>query len=362
MTNEKYAIRFGLGAIKAVGLGMMEAVVAERQTHGEFGDVYDFARRINPRMVNKKSIEALAKAGAFDSIHTNRQQIAESFEILSAYSIRQNEEASSDQMTLFAGTKEADVKPQLKQSGDFNGRERLKSEFEAFGFFLSSHPLDEVASDLRKRGVIFSDKIERDELRDGMLVKMAGVVATSKHRSSVRGRFAYVTFSDMFGISEAMIFDEALITSARDILVDGSSVVFECLIRKDQGGARILIQSLKKTEDFIKNTEAAKQEFEDIKQQFVRSQRPRNAEPKKVAQPAPVALQQPRQIPAQLEIKITKRDQILMLKSLLQQLVAADQQQNTTEIFLLADGKKVQLTQKFLLTEIDLLRINHILG
>lgn len=129
----QYAIRFGLGAIKAVGFKTMEIVEAERKENGNFIDVYDFAKRINPRMINKKSIEALAKSGAFDNIHNNRRQIAESFETLSAYSAQQSEESSSNQMSLFGGTAEANVKPQLN---------RLLIGLKRKGFSANSKHLD----------------------------------------------------------------------------------------------------------------------------------------------------------------------------------------------------------------------------
>jgi DNA polymerase III alpha subunit len=363
----KLAIRFGLGAIKAVGFGMMETVVAERKENGDFKDVYDFARRINPRLVNKKSIEALAKSGAFDSIHKNRRQVAESFEILSAYSSRQNEESSSNQMSLFGGMPEANAKPQLKQITDWEKSERLQREFEAFGFYLNEHPIDDLLPELRKRGVVFSDKIERDELGDGMLIKMAGIVATSKHRSSARGRFAYITLSDPFGIFETMIFDEALITSARDILVDGSSIMIECLVRKDDGGIRISIQNVKKLDEFIKNTEAAKEDFEDIKQQSMRNNsRPKNYENRKNTNEqrstsAPVQpIPQPKKMPSEIEVKITKREQIITVKSLLSKCVKTEFLEGSTAIYLVYEEKRILLPERFLLTEIDLLRIKNL--
>jgi DNA polymerase III alpha subunit len=372
------AIRFGLGAIKAVGFGTMEVVASERKENGDFKDVYDFAKRISPRLVNKKSVEALAKAGAFDRVANNRRQIAESFETLAAYSAQQNEESSSNQMSLFGGMAEANIKPKLKQTEDWNRAERLQKEFEAFGFFLNEHPIDVVIPDLRKRGVIFSDKLERDELKDGALVKMVGVIANSKHRSSARGRFAYVNISDPFGIFETMVFDEALITNSRDILVDGSVIALDCLIRRDEGGIRILIQGVKKLEDFLRNTEAAKEEFEDIKQQAVRNFRgnsssdykpktsgaktsePKTSEPKTSGAKPSQEIPQPKKIPAEIEILITRREQILMLKSLLSQRIAPESEENTTEVSFITDGKKILLPGKFLLSEIDLLRIKNI--
>ncbi|MBM5782281.1 MAG: hypothetical protein FJ368_02540 [Pelagibacterales bacterium] len=265
--QEKFAIRFGLGAIKAVGFNMMENAAKERKENGDFKDIYDFSERLDPRSINKKSIEALAKAGAFDDLTKNRRQIAESFDILSSYAAQKQEAALSNQMSLFGGLPESESKPELRKVDNWTKAEKLQKEFEAFGFFLNEHPVDDYLPELRKRGVVFSDKLERDELEDNNLIKMAGVVAGSKHRSGSRGRFAYMTISDPFGIFEAMIFDEELITSARDLLVDGSMILIECLVKKDDGGTRILVKEVKKLEEFIKNTKPAEEDFEDIKKQ-----------------------------------------------------------------------------------------------
>ena len=208
MAQEKYAIRFGLGAIKAVGLGIMEAAVTERNSRGKFKDVHDFAARMDAKAVSKKSIEALAKSGSLDSISNNRRQIFESFEMIVAFANQKKDEASSNQMSMFGALlDEKNSKPELKKVEDWSKEERLQKEFDAFGFFLNEHPLDDHLLELKKRGVVFSDKIEKDELQDSNLIKMAGVIAGSKHRSGPRGRFAYMTISDPLGIFEAMIFD-----------------------------------------------------------------------------------------------------------------------------------------------------------
>ncbi len=274
MSEQKFSIRFGLGAIKAVGLGMMEAAVAERKANGKFKDIYDFSSRLDPKSVNKKSIEALAKSGSLECLAKNRRQIFESFEILSSYAAEKKEAALSNQMSFFGDLiSEEDSNPKLKDVADWTKEERLQKEFEAFGFFLNEHPLDDYVLELKKRGAVFSDKIERDEFEDNDMVKMAGVVASSKHRSSAKGRFAYVNISDPFGIFEAMIFDEEIITNARDLLEDGSVIVIECLIKKDEGGIRILVREVIKLEDFIKNVKAQAEPFEDIKKQKKRVQR-----------------------------------------------------------------------------------------
>jgi len=368
-SQEKYAIRFGLGAIKAVGFKMMESAIKEREENEKFKDIYDFSQRLDPRSINKKSIEALAKAGAFDVFQKNRRQISESFDILSAYSTNKAEELSSNQMSLFGGLPEANLKPELKKVADWSKQERLQCEFEAFGYFLNEHPLDDVISDLKKRGVIFSDKLERDELEDGNLVKMAGVVAGRKHRSGSRGRFAYMTISDPFGIFEAMIFDEALITSARDILVDGSVIVLECLIRKDDGGTRILVREVKKLEEFITNTKAQDKDFEDIKKQIMRNYN-RDKNPKKENEKKPeekIEIAPPeKKSPSRIEITINSASPIQLVKSTLSQCLAKENEEKFCKVFfnILANQKitKVELPQKYSPSDLDLIRLKNISG
>ncbi len=373
MTQEKFAIRFGLGAIKAVGLGMTELVVEERKQNGDFKDIYDFAERVDPKNVNKKSIEALAKSGSFDSITDNRRQIAESFDIISAYATQKKEEALSPQMSLFGDLAEFNKKPELRKISNWDKQEKLQKEFEAFGFFLNEHPIDEKLSDLRKRGVIFSDKIERDELEDNSLVKMAVVVASSKHRSSARGRFAYLTLSDPFGIFEAMVFDEALITAARDLLLDGSMIAIECLIKKDEGGTRILVRDVKKLSDFISLVKPQEKDFEDIKKQPARrnysdkrSDKPFEA---KKVESAPISIAPEvsnKKTLTQVDIMVKDREAVFAIKTLLSQRLVFNEIPKTTKVFLVVatQGKmiKLELDKKYNLDEFDVKKIKSVVG
>ncbi len=377
-SEPKFAIRFGLGAIKAVGFGATETMTQERKANGNFGDIYDFAERVDPKNINKKSIEALAKVGAFDSLSKNRRQISESFDVLASYSAEKKDQATSNQMSLFSGFPEANAKPELRKVLDWNKAERLQKEFESFGFFLNEHPLDDYLLELKKRGVIFSDKIERDELEDNNLVKMAGVVAGSKHRSGPRGRFAYLTISDPLGMFEAMVFDEALITAARDILVDGSAIALECLVRKDEGGVRILVRDVKKLDDFVKTTKAQDKPFEDIKKQASRNYNRNNSNSDSSnrfnqSSQKPLAKTQSEVAPApqiikkafsKIEIIIKDRDVIFAIKSLLSQCLTPIGCEKFTKVFfsVMNDGKifKVELPKNYLLDEADVVRLRKI--
>jgi DNA polymerase III alpha subunit len=263
--NKTYAIRFGLGAIKAVGFNMMTETVNERNNHGKFKDIYDYCKRVDAKSINKKSIEALSKSGSFDCFDKNRRKFFESFDILANFANEAKEQANSNQMNLFGGIAEENNLPPLKNPTNWTKKQRLTNEFEAFGFFLNEHPIDDKISELKKRGIIFSTKIEEDLLDDNTIVKLAGVVASSKHRSGSKGRFCYLNISDPFGIYEVTIFDEALITANRDLLEDGSEIVIECLIRKDEGGSRIMVKGVFAIDEFINQTKPSDKEFEDIK-------------------------------------------------------------------------------------------------
>jgi len=369
MINEqKYAIRFGLGAIKAVGFNMIETVISERNKNGKFKDLYDFSKRVDPKMINKKSIEALSKSGSFDNINKNRRQISESFDVLSSFANEAMQEASSNQMSLFGSIADSNMKPPLKKVENWSKSEKLQHEFEAFGFFLNEHPIDDNIINLKKRGVVFSTKIEADEIEDNSIVRMAGVVASSKHRSGSKGRFAYLNISDPYGIFEATIFDEALITNNRDLLQDGCEIVIECLIRKDEGGTRILVRDVKKLNDYINSNQPSEQEYEYIKVQPNRSKfkKPDNSSKKnEIKSPSPINKDNnSKEVISkkinEIEILITSKDVILPLKTILMQKIN-DSVSDGTKIFLVTNNNaKILLKNSYKISEIDLLRLKNL--
>ncbi len=373
--KEKFAIRFGLGAIKAVGINAMEEVTKERKNNGKFKNIYDFAKRLDPKLINKKSIEALAKSGAFDEIHPNRHQISESFDILSAYSNQENEVKSSNQMSFFGNVIDKENNPPLKNCKEWNKTERLQQEFEAFGFFLNDHPLDETKEDLQKRGVISSEKIISDKLEDGDIVKIAGIVISSKHRSSARGRFAYLYLSDSYGVFEAMIFDEKLITESRDLISDGSRVIIECNIRKDEGGIRILVKKITDLEIFINEVKPKEKAFEDISKtnnnykKFNNKTYQKSPENKSFDSNQNNNYQQKiedirnKKFLKQVEITIKERECVFNLKAFLQQKKAPISFIEGSKVIIIVLGSrttKIELSSLYLIDNNDILKIRNI--
>jgi DNA polymerase-3 subunit alpha len=239
------AIRYALSAIKNVGRGAMEAVVRERETNGKYKDLFDFAARVDPRAVNKRMLENLALAGAFDGFSANRRQVFEATEMLLRYASAAASERDSQQTTLFDGGGLNTPRPELSRIEDWPALERLRHEFEAIGFYLSAHPLDAYGEKLGRLGVVtYAD------LRDGAPgTRLAGIVIGRQERTSQRGnRFAFVQLSDTSGVYELTVFSE-LLADSRELLEGGTAVLAEVDMQRSEEGLRVNALKFEPLED-----------------------------------------------------------------------------------------------------------------
>ncbi len=255
--DKELAVRYGLSGIKGVGINVSEEIVNKKKKNGPFKTIFDFVERVSGKVINKKTMEALAKAGAFDNIHENRKQINDSCEVLSKYCVSFQEEKNSSQMSLFGGFGiTQNTKPILAKTDDWFGVDRYQREFEAFGFYLGGHPLDSLKKDLEDRGISYSSELESNEIIDGDKIRLAGVVVSTSIKSSAKGRYAFVGLSDPKGMIEVAVFNNDLITAHKDWLDDKEhhQLVFECMIKKDDGGFRAIANDFCLLQDFIKNT------------------------------------------------------------------------------------------------------------
>ncbi len=250
--NGDFAIRFGLGALKNVGIAAMEQVQREREENGDYKDIFDFSARVG-FAVNKRQLEHLVKSGAFDLLHDNRKQIYEQIETILRYGAVVLEEKNSSQSNLFGNAGEdAMAKPALPKLEDWDEKERLTGGFEAVGFYLGKHPLTAYKAILEKLKVTSSADMEG--FSDGNhLIKIAGVVTSKKIRSSPRGRFATINLSDAKGMYEVSIFNEDLLSDAQDLLENGSMLLINAEARKDDGGVRLITNDLEYLEEAVDN-------------------------------------------------------------------------------------------------------------
>jgi DNA polymerase-3 subunit alpha len=204
-------MRFGLGAIKGVGESAIEAIVEARQQR-PFEDLFDFCERVDSRRVNRKVVEALVKAGAFDFQKRPRRQLYESIEKAMERGSSAQRDRAVGQASLFGGTSEWDkrtgsgttIRSDYPACEEWSEKERLAFEKEAIGFYVSGHPLRQYEKELRRyaRPAASIQRAMRDEK-----VTVAGIVAALRERPTKTGkRMAWVTLEDLTGSIELVCF------------------------------------------------------------------------------------------------------------------------------------------------------------
>ena len=236
------AIRYALAAIKNAGTGAMEALVAEREKNGPYADLFDLAERLDTRLANRRLVESLARAGAFDRLNGNRRQCFEAAELIMRHAQNAASDRDSSQFGLFGeGMMEAS-RPTLPEVTDWSPVDRLKQEFDAIGFYLSAHPLDAYGRSLARIGARpFSEVMAQG--RSGAF-NIAGTVISKKERTSRNGgRFAWVQLSDTSGVFEVTVFSELLV-QCRDVLEAGNSLFIKASIQLEGEAARITAHAI----------------------------------------------------------------------------------------------------------------------
>ena len=274
-------IRFGLGSIKNVGVGAVDEIVAERKENGEFKDFADFCERIANASVNKKCIESLIKAGAFDNFEQTRRTLMESYESI-VDSIADSSKKSFDgQVSMFdlggANQKEMEeLKYTYKVMPEFTEREMLSMEKEMLGLYISGHPLDKlrhqiemqttvntammreaqnasmvdaetIEGDAYKEGQNYADikeseinqkmkLVPKEKLQDGQFVKYAGIITSVKKKFTKTNKImAFVTVEDLYGPTEVIVF-ESCYQNCSNILMEDNIVLVDgrLSIREDE--------------------------------------------------------------------------------------------------------------------------------
>jgi DNA polymerase-3 subunit alpha len=248
---EGAAIRYALAAIRGVGVQAVDALVAERDAHGPFANLFDLAARAGGRILNRRLLEALIKAGALDRLHDNRRQLLDGIEPALRYGAAHVEQAASDQTSLFGGLLEQPEppKPKLPEVEDLPQLERLQQEFEALGCYLTAHPLEGYRASLAKLGVTPSDQLATC---GGLRVKLAGVVLGKQERSTARSRFAFIQLSDPCGVFEITVFAE-LLARIRELLETNRPLLVEGEVRVDGDVVKVLASSVEALDVVLAN-------------------------------------------------------------------------------------------------------------
>ncbi|WP_288990554.1 DNA polymerase III subunit alpha [uncultured Sphingopyxis sp.] len=211
-SEDGLAVRYALGALKGVGEKAMEALVAERQAKGDFASLDDFAARIDPKLLNRRQIEALAGGGAFDCVEPDRPRAFAGAEALLACANSSAHERSTGQGGLFGGDVAIAPVLQLSAAEPWTLAERMAKEKDAFGFYFSAHPVEQYEAVIAARGArTYGDICETVEMTPGTRIPMvmAAMVESARPRVSQRGnRFLNLTLSDRSGQFQSSCFDE----------------------------------------------------------------------------------------------------------------------------------------------------------
>ena len=234
---------YALGALKNVGVEAMKLIVEGREDK-PFVNLHDFARRINLKKVGKRPLEMLARAGAFDQLDNNRQRVIESLDALVGYSNAINKQKNSSQVSLFGEAGDDLPEPRLSSSPDWLPLERLNEEFNAIGFYLSGHPLDDSMPALQHKKVLTLEQVIKKIRSEPFTTKMAGVIAGRQERKSTSGRrFAFMQLSDPTGAYEVTLFSDVL-EKSRHILEPGTQVVLTVKATLEADQIKLLAQSV----------------------------------------------------------------------------------------------------------------------
>ena len=242
---------YALGGIKSVGFDAISNVVKERLTNGEFKSINDFLNRVNPKDINKLQLEGLVKAGAFDNIEKNRHALFNSIPnfILKTKNIHENKAAN--QIDLFGADEEQDNEIILNME-DWKFEDRLSREFEAVGFFISDHPLNQFKEIFDDYKIVDYIKFNSDDN-----IKDANIAATllkiSERKTAKGNSYGVIKFTDLTSVFELFIFSDILELN-REILIEGNSLIITLIktISNDENKLkRINVQKIASLKDLF---------------------------------------------------------------------------------------------------------------
>jgi DNA polymerase-3 subunit alpha len=240
---EGNTIFYALAALKGVGGQAVESIIAARGDR-PFRDLSDFASRINPRAVNKRVLESLAAAGAFDELEPNRARAHGAVEVILANAQRAHEVTTSGAMEFSFGDSSSGAAMRVPEREPWLPAERLQREYEAIGFFLTGHPLDDYTQALTRMKVLNWADFSRSVKMGATAGKTAAtVVSRVERRTKTGNKMGIIGLSDPSGQYEAVLFSEGL-QQYRDLLEPGKAVLLFLSAEAQGEEVRARIQSV----------------------------------------------------------------------------------------------------------------------
>ncbi len=248
------SILFGLGAVKTVGQGAVNAIIRERQ-NGAYKDIFDFCSRIDTTECNKRVVESLIKAGAFDFTGANRMQMLAVYESAMDAAISRRKANVDGQLSLFdMAFGDAPIiqeSRELPNLPDFPARQRLAMEKEISGVYITGHPLDDYRETLQKLpfSTVQLEGLEEREDHgmemDGMYVEMGGILTEVKGKATKKGAYmGFITIEDLTGQIECLVFPKVYEKYQAMMAVDDLVVLCGKLSIREDEAPKLLVDKL----------------------------------------------------------------------------------------------------------------------
>ncbi len=243
------AIRFGLGAIKNVGQGAVEAIVAARQEGGPFTSIYNFCERVNLGAVNRRVIESLIKAGALDSTGGNRAQLTEALDRALESGMRASRDRQCGQHGLFGfAPEEEKIEYPLAKLPDWTMEQKLAGEKELLGIYVSGHPLERFKDKVWDLATHSTDRL--DDLEKNTPVALCGILTSIVRKTNREGKYwAAMKIDDRRGTADAMVFANRY-EELLSVIQEDAPVFLRATVLPEEGAPpKLSIQEMVKLED-----------------------------------------------------------------------------------------------------------------
>ncbi|MBI3950614.1 MAG: DNA polymerase III subunit alpha [Acidobacteria bacterium] len=237
-------IRFGLAAIKGVGQSTVQQIIAARTAGGSFRSIFDFAERVDQRVLNKRVFESFIKAGAFDSLGARRSQLYKVIDLAIEFGVRAQRQRANGQFGLFGGDTgmARTLEPSLLQMEEWPLEEKLTGEKETVGFYITSNPLDKYAADIAAYTDTTTETI--DQRREVSRIAIAGIVTGLSHKTTKKGdRFAIFSLEDQFGSLKVVVWPDVY-TKAAGLLVPEAPVVVKGRFEFQENAASLVAEEI----------------------------------------------------------------------------------------------------------------------
>ncbi|MDG2532666.1 DNA polymerase III subunit alpha [Sphingomonas sp. HITSZ_GF] len=237
-TEDGLAVRYALGALKGVGERAMELLVEEREERGSFKSLDDFAKRVDPRLLNKRQVETLAGAGAFDALDDNRAGVYAAAETILAVAQRTWSNKTSGQGGLFGDAEPSGGAIQLPQSAHWSLADRIGAERDAFGYYFSAHPLDRYQHLAKTFGAREIATLGEIDVPPGARIgaTIAALIEDCRPRTSARGnKYMMATISDKSAQTIATCFEDSAVPDLERCAREGGCAVLTVELDKRAG-------------------------------------------------------------------------------------------------------------------------------